>query len=39
MAVVDAREVVEVGLLEERVAVEGVHEGVEGEECEEGGEG
>ena len=39
VAVVDAREVVEVGLVEEGVAVKGVHEGVEEGEGEEGGEG
>jgi len=33
VAVVDAREVVEVGVLEEGVGVEGVHEDVEGCEC------
>ncbi len=37
VAVVDAREVVEVGVLQEGGAVEGVHEGVEGGEGQEGG--
>lgn len=36
MPVVDARDVVEVGMLEEGVAVDGVHYRVEGHEGEEG---